>query len=881
MLVAAADENWNPRTLDERFEMFDGRPVPLTGTLGDWCVLARVWPSAGLKRKDVYLRGRTHDMLGDLDASRNLLLICSKEGDVDSEEEVKNGGYASEVEVKILMLKPFEKDEERMETTTRTPNKTPPAQTTPKGGKFVAMSPNMRDSVGETPSPLYLNSVSSSNSVGRGREGGRSSEKKKKGKKGVEQGRTSGAEPSGTLELPSTPSLLSFRPGTAPSSIVANALKNNGTRVNAVLQSLVRGILRDTWLLPGAMYPIPFLDARLGAVVSLRHEEVHETKTTRKNGPFRIGPITRIIVRTGDVSNETDAGTGGSDTSTKRGMDANYAPAAVASLQGYTTDDTRTNRGKIDATIESSVHKAATAGYLSLCSLRLAPTNRSASLLKTWITYPLRNYEIFRSQGVLPPTGVLLHGPPGTGKTLLARWVARDAGAKLFIINGSEMMSEFLGDSERCLSAVFTAAKALSPAIVFIDEIDVLGPSRNDGKLSKTASRLVATLAGELDEIQGYPVMVVGATNRKEALDESLRRPRRLEKELEIGVPDPEERMQILEGLLSQVAMDEDITTEALRELAMRAHGYVGADLLAVVSEASMIALRRCVNGRKGNIDGLQKIVMRMHDLQTAVHHTKPSALREFSSDIPDVSLNDVGGNHELKQRLIEAVEWPIKFKDRLDEMGAVPPKGILLCGPPGCSKTLLVKAIAGECRLNFFSVKGPELMSKYVGESEKALAHVFDKARKASPSILFFDEIDGLVGARSTSGGGGVDVGERVLSQMLQEMDGIKGKEDQVIIIGATNRMDKLDKALLRPGRFDRVLQVALPSPADRREILCIHMRRVPSDTSVVLEDIVARTDGFSGAELAGLVQRAAMHALCEDANVVRGIDFLSVLSV
>ena len=535
-----------------------------------------------------------------------------------------------------------------------------------------------------------------------------------------------------------------------------------------------------------------------------------------------------------------------------------------------------------------------------------------------WITYPLQNYEVFRDQGTLPPTvrlasrdsrlatrstvcpapsrpvishtivrfqGVLLHGPPGTGKTLLARWVARDAGAKLFIINGSEIMSEFLGDSERCLSAVFAAARALSPSIIFIDEIDVLGPSRSDVNLSKTASRLVATLAGELDGIQGHPVMVVGATNRKEALDESLRRPRRLEKELEIGVPDPEERLHILEALLSHVSRDADVKGEALKALALRAHGYVGADLLSVVSEASMIALRRHVSGvtRDANVpsDSNESIEVTMDDLNRALYHTKPSALREFASDIPDVTLDDVGGNDELKQRLLESVEWPIKFKRRLDEMGAVAPKGILLCGPPGCSKTLLVKAIAGVCRLNFFSVKGPELMSKYVGESERALANLFDKARKASPSILFFDEIDGLVGARSATGAssGGVDVGERVLSQMLQEMDGVKGKDDQVIVIGATNRMDKLDKALLRPGRFDRVLQVNLPLPADRREILRIHTRRVPIDCTVVLDDLVALTDGFSGAELAGLVQRAAMHALCDDASAVRASDFLAVL--
>jgi AAA family ATPase len=391
--------------------------------------------------------------------------------------------------------------------------------------------------------------------------------------------------------------------------------------------------------------------------------------------------------------------------------------------------------------------------------------------------------------------------------------------------------------------------------VIFIDEIDVLGPSRDRSQgISKAASRLVATLAGELDSLYGYPVMVVGATNRKESLDESLRRPRRLEKEIEIGVPDPNARFEILDSLFGTI--HNSLSAADIRDVATRAHGFVGADLRQLASEASMIALRRCVK------DGADAVVTRK-DVEVALYHTKPSALREFSSDIPNVRLSDVGGNADLKQKLREAVEWPIKFKDQLHSMGAVPPKGILLWGPPGCSKTLMVKAIAGECRLNFFSVKGPELISKYVGESEKAISNIFEKARKASPAILFFDEIDGLVGARSQKASDGVDVSERVLSQMLQEMDGVKVKDDQIVVIGATNRMDRLDKALLRPGRFDRILQVCLPDDNDRKEILSIHLRHIPLDNTVQMESLVKATEGCSGAEIASICQQAAMHAL------------------
>ena len=636
--------------------------------------------------------------------------------------------------------------------------------------------------------------------------------------------------------------------------IIRKALEVGGTQLHSVLSSVVKKRLMDVWLIPGNVVPCRFLDACLAATVLLPGDVVST------HGVFRVGKETRVDIETLQTS----------PTGKRNVQDIGYAEEAVASVSENGSQ-----------AIETSVFQAAYAGYMSLKSVQhmlIGGMELYVSRLQKWISFPLKNYERFKEQGALPPTGVLLHGPPGTGKTLLARWIAHDANAKLFVINGSELMSEFLGESEKCLCAIFQAAIALSPSIIFIDEIDVLGPSREHSPgMSKTANRLVATLTGALDSLYGHAVMVVGATNRKDSLDESLRRPRRLDKELEIGVPNPEARFEILQSLLTSV--QHEVEERDLMALSLKTHGYVGADLLSLCSEASMIALRRFV------AQGSTPIVT-LRDMEIALYHTKPSALREFATEIPNVSLSDVGGNHEIKQKLKEAVEWPIKLKDRLDALGAVPPKGILLYGPPGCSKTLLVKAIAGECRMNFFSVKGPEILSKYVGESEKALSNIFEKARKASPAILFFDEIDGLVGARSSQSSGAVDVSERILSQMLQEMDGIKGKDDQVVIIGATNRMDRLDKALLRPGRFDQTLNVGLPSSDDRLEILKIHLKNIPIDSSVSLEDIVRMTEGCSGADIASVCQKAAMHALCNasPAGIVTSVtqnDFNTVIKM
>ena len=410
--------------------------------------------------------------------------------------------------------------------------------------------------------------------------------------------------------------------------------------------------------------------------------------------------------------------------------------------------------------------------------------------------------------------------------------------------------------------------------IIFIDEIDALAPTRTqDSASSKASSRLVATLANELDQISGYPVMILGATNRKESIDESLRRPGRLDRELEIPVPAPSDRFQILVSLLS--SMSHGLSHKDVSYVAAMTHGFVGADLMSLCSEAAMIALRRL------HTDYNADRVVTMSDITKAMRSTRPSALREFSADVPHTSWSDVGGLSEVKQKLKEVVEWPMKYRDSLQRLGAVAPKGILLCGPPGCSKTLLARAVAGEANLNFFSIKGPELLSKFVGESEKSIANLFDKARKASPAILFFDELDGLVCARSNhKSSTGVDVSERVLSQMLQEMDGIQGQSDNLIVIAATNRPDRLDKALLRPGRFDRVVKVGLPSAKDREEIFQVHTKRIPMDSTVNLKELAASTDGFSGADIAGLCQQAAMIALTSSAQQVSMDAFAEALA-
>ncbi|XP_059377201.1 ATPase family gene 2 protein homolog A [Carassius carassius] len=486
-------------------------------------------------------------------------------------------------------------------------------------------------------------------------------------------------------------------------------------------------------------------------------------------------------------------------------------------------------------------------------------------VIRETIELPLKHPELFRNYGIPPPRGVLLYGPPGTGKTMIGRAIANEVGAHMSVINGPEIMSKFYGESEGRLRQIFTQASQRQPAIIFIDELDALCP-RREGAQNEVEKRLVATLLTLMDGIgsegNSGQLLVLGATNRPHALDPALRRPGRFDKELEIGVPGADGRMDILQKLLR--SMPCDVSAAELRELADAAHGYVGADLAAVCKEAGLHALRRVLGPKPvlSDVQVMNSVKVTTSDLRLAMTEVKPSAMREVAIDVPKVRWSDIGGMEEVKLALKQAVEWPLRHPEAFSRLGITPPKGVLLYGPPGCSKTMIAKALANESQLNFLSIKGPELLSKYVGESERALREVFRKARTVAPSIVFFDEIDALAAARGSSGSG---VADRVLAQLLTEMDGIEQLKD-VTVLAATNRPDMIDKALMRPGRLDRIIFVPLPDADTRREIFTLQFRNMPIHPSVHLEDLVTRTERYSGAEITAVCREAALQALQED---------------
>jgi len=485
--------------------------------------------------------------------------------------------------------------------------------------------------------------------------------------------------------------------------------------------------------------------------------------------------------------------------------------------------------------------------------------------IREMIELPLRHPELFERLGVEAPKGVLLHGPPGTGKTLLARAVASETNANFLSIGGPEIMSKYYGESEERLREVFKEAQENAPSIVFIDEIDSIAPKREEvtGEVEK---RVTSQLLSLMDGLQSRgKVVVIGATNRPNAIDPALRRPGRFDREIEIGVPDRDGRLEVLEIHTRGMPLAEDVD---LKKLADVTHGFVGADLEALAKEAAIRALRRIlpeINLEAQSIPGdiLNKIIVKMSDFQDALKEVEPSAMREVLVEIPDVSWDQIGGLEDVKEELREAVEWPLKYPDLFAQLNASPPKGLLLYGPPGTGKTLLAKAVAHESESNFISVKGPELLNKFVGESEKAVREVFRKARQASPCIIFFDEIDSVAPVRGT-GGGDAHVTERVISQFLTEMDGLEELRN-VVIIAATNRPDIIDSALLRPGRFDRLLFVPPPDLEARRQIFKIHTRKTPLGEDVNLDELAKRTDGYTGADIASVANTAVMLSLRE----------------
>ena len=500
--------------------------------------------------------------------------------------------------------------------------------------------------------------------------------------------------------------------------------------------------------------------------------------------------------------------------------------------------------------------------------------------VREMVELPMRHPEIFQRLGIEPPKGVLLHGPPGCGKTLLARAVANESEANFHSINGPEIMSKFYGESEARLREIFQQAQQNSPSIIFIDELDAIAPKREE-VTGEVERRVVAQLLALMDGLSGRGnVIVIGATNRPQALDPALRRPGRFDREIEIGVSDKKGRYEILQIHTRGMPLAEDVDLKKLSEMS---HGYTGADLSALGRETAMKALRRYlpqINLEEERIppEVLEKMDVRMDDFLHAYKEITPTAMREVYIEISNVHWSDIGGLEEVKQHLKEAVEWPINSPELFTRLGIKPPKGILLYGPPGCGKTLLARAVAKESEANFISIKGPEVFSKWVGESEKAIREVFRKARMASPTVIFLDELDSLAPRRGLSDSG---VSQRVISQLLTEMDGLVTLSD-IVVIAATNRPDMVDTAVLRPGRFDRIIYVPEPDEKSRLLIFSIYTKGMPLENDVDLNLLANQTKYYSGADIESLCREAAMHTLRRDlsAGKVTMKDFKDALS-
>ena len=490
---------------------------------------------------------------------------------------------------------------------------------------------------------------------------------------------------------------------------------------------------------------------------------------------------------------------------------------------------------------------------------------REIRRIREIVELPLRYPQVFERLGIGAPKGVLLHGPPGCGKTLIARAVAHETEAHFFSVNGPEIIHKFYGESEANLRKIFEEAARRAPSIIFLDEIDCIAP-RRERVIGDVEKRVVAQLLALMDGLaQRQNVIVIAATNIPNVLDPALRRPGRFDREIVIPIPDRNGRRSILEIHTRGMPLAEDVD---LDHLAAITHGFVGADLEALCREAAMGCLRRImpqIDFASAEIpyETIMKLEVHMRDFAEALREVEPSAIREVFVEVPEVHWDAVGGLDNVKQQLIEAVEWPLKYPQFYQEAAVKPPKGIMLSGPPGCGKTLLAKAVASETEVNFILVKGPQLLAMYVGESERAVREVFQKAKQAAPSILFFDEIDAMVPTRG-SGISDSRVTERVISQFLTEMDGVE-ELSGVLVLGATNRPDILDPALLRPGRFDLLLEVPPPDLEGRKKIFQIGLRGKPAADDVRTQDLAASTEGFTGADIQAVCARAALEAVRE----------------
>ncbi len=495
--------------------------------------------------------------------------------------------------------------------------------------------------------------------------------------------------------------------------------------------------------------------------------------------------------------------------------------------------------------------------------------------IREMVELPLKHPELFHRLNIEPPKGVLFYGPSGTGKTLMAKAVSQESNAYFISINGPEIMSKFYGASEGRLRELFDDAEKNAPSIIFIDEIDSIAPKRSDTS-GEVERRVVSQLLSLMDGIQSRGhIIVVGATNRINSLDEALRRPGRFDREIEFGVPTVKGRKEILQIHTRGMPLEEDIDINLYSEIT---YGFVGADIMAVCREAALFALRRILP--KINLDEpipidiIQDLRISDKDFIQAINMVEPSAMREIMIDIPDINWEDVGGLEDIKSELREAVEWPLKYPKLFEKAGIRPLNGILLFGPPGCGKTLLAKAVANESRSNFITVKGPEIFSKWVGESEKTVREIFRKARQASPSIIYFDEIDAITAARISYEGSGSGVTSSVVNQILVEMDGLENRKG-VVVIASTNRPDLVDSALLRPGRFDRLLYITAPDLESRIKILEVHTSEMPLANDVSLKLVAQITEGYSGADLENVCREAGMQAIREKMEDIDKIEY------
>jgi transitional endoplasmic reticulum ATPase len=486
--------------------------------------------------------------------------------------------------------------------------------------------------------------------------------------------------------------------------------------------------------------------------------------------------------------------------------------------------------------------------------------------IREMVELPLRHPQLFKHLGIKPPRGILMYGPPGSGKTLIARAIANETGAFFFLINGPEIMSKLAGESESNLRKAFEESEKNAPAIIFIDEIDSIAPKREktQGEVEK---RIVSQLLTLMDGMKARAhIVVIGATNRPNTLDPALRRFGRFDREVDIGVPDENGRLEVIRIHTKNMRLAEDVDLEMV---AKETHGYVGADLAACCTEAAL----QCIREKMGVIDldddtidaeVLDSMAVSNDHFKTAMGTTNPSALRETVVEVPNVTWDDIGGLENVKRELQEVVQYPVLYPEQFEKFGMQPSKGVLFYGPPGCGKTLLAKAIANECQANFISIKGPELLTMWFGESESNVRDVFDKARSASPCVLFFDELDSIARSRGSSSGDGGGAGDRVINQILTEMDGV-GAKKSVFIIGATNRPDIIDSAVMRPGRLDQLIYIPLPDQPSRMSILKANLRKSPVAKDVDIDFLAQNTQGFSGADLTEICQRAVKFAIRE----------------